>query len=111
MKISALSSASLPLSGSEIVPVVQAGINSRVSVTNILSSTNMTFTALPRLPPRQFRECEQYIGVKYCRSGDLNGDVMYFNRALVIILFSKFFRQQTMGCVQVIFRTHSTRVS
>jgi len=42
-KISALPATSTPLSGSELVPVVQSGVTSNVSVTNLTAGRNITF--------------------------------------------------------------------
>ena len=99
-KISALSSASLPLSGSEIVPVVQAGINSQVSITNILSSTNMTFNSVAAIAAATIPgNVSNISALSIAAPGDLHGDAMYFNRALVDYSIFKGFFDQPAGWV------------
>jgi hypothetical protein len=46
-KISALTSASTPLTGTEVVPLVQSGVTYKVSVTNLLYAPNLSGTSLP----------------------------------------------------------------
>lgn len=46
-KISALTSASTPLTGTEVVPLVQSGATYKVSVTNLLYAPNLSGTSLP----------------------------------------------------------------
>ena len=80
-KITALSSASLPLSGSEFVPVVQAGINSQVSITNILSSTNMTFQNISTIETTSIPAAIQSVQVlSYASPGDLRGHTITLSR-------------------------------
>ena len=76
-KISALSSASLPLSGSEIVPLVQAGVDSQF-VANILNASGgsqLTFQNLAAVEAATVPASVQNI---ICLSSNNPGDLLGF---------------------------------
>lgn len=49
-KISQLTSATTPLSGTEVVPIVQNGVTKKVAVSEIIGTPIVVVTAMPETP-------------------------------------------------------------
>ena len=81
IKITSLPYTTTPLSGEEIVPVVQGGADAQATVNNILSPMNMTFQNIAAIHNTWISISIQNITcLSYANPGDLRGIPMLFVR-------------------------------